>query len=520
MLNLASSAPQAAFAGIETARSDYYAGRFSTCLAACQEIVAGGGEDREAALVLQARALIRLAQPTQVVETLVVQLPEFESIERRLEAESLLALAYASLNDFLSAKAVISGLKSPDPKVISAQVRDELLYAEGVVAWAEGDLKQCEATLKLSANSSQLIHGRNVILESWIANRRERYPEHVELMLKGTEILQRAEPLDVWTLANSARAICNMAREIYVPHLLSKAEALYSSIPWTSDLAVEQFNAARTLGWAMALQGTDRYFESLRLLHQASSIAPSPAWKVWSLLDRAAMKRYAGELGASSADLFEALDLLKTVNWGETTDVERTGLLYAAELLAPVDTSGAAALLLQFNQIRESFSSRVTLRGDRMLDAAIAYSTGVVQSALKDTRKARHFLESAYPVYEEIGYKWRAARTALLLYSVTQDQAWHESARKQVRDFPNSWIAADVREASTGIGDDGWNRLTPRQREVFAALCEGMTAKSIGDRLKCSPNTVRNHIHWVYQAFRVNSQPELITEARKRKLIS
>jgi DNA-binding CsgD family transcriptional regulator len=155
-----------------------------------------------------------------------------------------------------------------------------------------------------------------------------------------------------------------------------------------------------------------------------------------------------------------------------------------------------------------------------MLDAAIAYSTGVVQSALKDTQKARHFLESAYFVYDEIGYKWRAARTALLLHAVTQEHSWHEAAKRQIRDFPNSWIAADIREASTGIGDDGWNRLTPRQREVFNALCEGLTAKRIGERLKCSPNTVRNHIHWVYQAFRVQSQPELITEARKRKLIS
>jgi DNA-binding CsgD family transcriptional regulator len=61
--------------------------------------------------------------------------------------------------------------------------------------------------------------------------------------------------------------------------------------------------------------------------------------------------------------------------------------------------------------------------------------------------------------------------------------------------------------------------MTPRQREVFHALCEGLTARRIAERLECSPNTVGNHIHWVYQAFRVNSQPELIAEARKRRLL-
>ena len=214
------------------------------------------------------------------------------------------------------------------------------------------------------------------------------------------------------------------------------------------------------------------------------------------------------------------MDLARSVNWGETTDEERTGLVYAAELLAPLNSSEASTMLLKFNQVRESLSSAVSLRGDRRFEAGTAYGTGVVQQALGDTSKARHFFESAYYVYEDIGYKWRAARTALRLYQVTHDRVWHEAAQRQIRDYPNSWIAADIREASTGIGDDGWNRLTPRQREVFNALCEGLTAKRIGERLKCSPNTVRNHIHWVYQAFRVQSQPELITEARKRRLIS
>jgi DNA-binding CsgD family transcriptional regulator len=311
-----------------------------------------------------------------------------------------------------------------------------------------------------------------------------------------------------------------MAREIYIPGLLRNASQLYSSVKWTDDLSVDQFNAARYLGWAMALQGTDNYFESVRLLHRASSLAPTQAWQVWALLDRAAMKRYGGELASSSADLYEALDLIAKVRWGETSDDERTGLLYAAEVFAPVDLGEASKLLAQFSQISESMSPRMAIRGDRRLDATRAFSTGVVQQALGDLRKAKNFFESAYFILDEINYKWRAARTALHLYQVTQDVVWHEAAKQQIRDYPQSWIAADVREASTGIGDDGWNRLTPRQREVFNALCEGLTAKKIGERLDCSPNTVRNHIHWIYQAFRVQSQPELITEARKRKLIS
>jgi len=505
---------------LSVARQQYYAGHYDLCLSSCKGLIELGSPDREQAFVLLGRTLLRRGLAAEAAATLVAEVPSFESAVARLEAEAVLARAHATLNDFATADAIIDQLNAPEAQAAPASVRAELLYVQALVAWMKGDLTGAEAALNRTEDTSPLIRGQRVMMQSWIASKRERYDEHARLMLEGVEVMQTGELIDVGLLATAARAVCSMAREVYVPNLVRRAKELYDRVDWAADVPVEHFNAARTLGWAMALQGTDQYFESVRLLHRASTLAPTEAWKVWSLLDRSAMKRYAGETGAAGADLYEALELARSTNWGETTDEERTGLLYAAELLAPLDSGGASALLLQFNQLRESFSSAVSLRGDRRLEAGTAYSTGVIQQALNDTKKARHFFESAYHVYDEIGYKWRAARTALRLYQVTQDEAWHQAAQRQIRDYPNSWIASDIREASTGIGDDGWNRLTPRQREVFNSLCEGLTAKRIGERLKCSPNTVRNHIHWVYQAFRVQSQPELITEARKRKLIS
>ena len=518
---LASGTPKLAVApNIAAAWQDYYAGRYSACREACTALVDEGAPDGDRALALLARLFVRLGQPGDAISVLVARLAEFKDSSARLAAESQLAIAHAAQSDFASAEAVVAGFSEPEAVSAPAEVRAELSYADALVSWMKSDLAAAEATLARAEDTSPLVRGRRVMLESWIAYKRENYDAHARLMLEGAQIVQNSDIVDVGLLAGAARAICSLAREIYIPNLVRRARELYDAVDWTAEVSVDRFAAARSLGWALALQGPERYFESLRLLHQASSSAPTPAWQVFSLLDRAAMKRYAGELASSSADLYEALELTRTVNWGETANDERMGLVYAAELFAPVDATEAASLLSRFNQMRESYSARMAMRGDRLLEAITAYSTGVVQQALKDGRKARHFFESAYFIFEQINHKWRAAETALRLHQVTQDQSWHEAARLQIRDYPNSWIAADIREASTGIGDDGWNRLTPRQREVFNALCEGLTAKRIGERLKCSPNTVRNHIHWVYQAFRVQSQPELITEARKRKLIS
>jgi DNA-binding CsgD family transcriptional regulator/tetratricopeptide (TPR) repeat protein len=515
-----SISPEALPLSLVEAWRQFSAGQFTVSLAASRELASSEGPQREQALTLSARSLMALGRHQDIVAMLTVELPTFRGLHARLETEALLARAHAALNDFGSADAIISQFNSEEALAAPPTTRAELRYAEALIAWMKGDLPKAEAALAHSDDVSTYVRGRRVILESWIASKRERFDDHARLMLEGAQIIQSSETVDIGLLAGAIRAICSIAREIYAPGLLRNATEFYEQLDWPEDLSVDQFMAARMLGWATALQGTDRYLESLRLLHRASALAPTPAWQVWALLDRAAMKRYGGELASSSADLYEALDLVHKVRWAETSDDERIGLLYAAELVASLDIGEASKLLAQFSQIGESFSPRMAVRGDRRLEAGKAYSTGVVQQAVGDSRKAKHFFESAYFVYDEIGYKWRAARTALHLYQVTQDQAWHDAAKQQIRDYPQSWIASDVREASTGIGDDGWNRLTPRQREVFNALCEGLTAKKIGERLDCSPNTVRNHIHWIYQAFRVQSQPELITEARKRKLIS
>ena len=505
---------------LASAYADFMAGRASASLEACEQLVAADSPDRDRALVLQARALIRLNRAADAVALLAAGVAEITDPLVRIEAEVRLAVAYATLNDFASAEAYLASLKSPEAIDAPLEWRSEMANTEALIAWMRGDLTAAdEALTRARLDKSSLARGRNHIMEAWVEARRGNFANHARQLLEGADQLQTADVLDVAVLAPAARAISNMAREISMPGLLRKASELHSNLAWTDDLAVEEFNSARTLGWALALQGSERYFESLRLLHRASSIAPTSGWRVWALLDRAAMKRYAGELASSSADLYEALELANKISWGETSDEERTGLLYAAELTAAVNTGEASSLLARFGQIHESFSTRMALRGDARLDAGRAYSTGVVQQALGDVRKAKHFYESAYFTYDELGYAWRAARTALHLYEVTRDASWHELAREKIRDYPQSWIAADVRSASTGVADEGWNRLTPRQREVFTALCEGMTAKRIADRLDCSPNTVRNHIHWIYQAFRVQSQPELITEARKRQLL-
>jgi DNA-binding CsgD family transcriptional regulator len=519
-MNLVRTVSAPATESLGPALQDYFSGRYSACLEQCELRSHEDHPERPAALNLMARTYLRMQQPLQAVTALVADVAEFPTLELRLEAEMLLAFAHGMMHDFAGAEVYLASLREAEAATVTPVLRSEFAHTEALVAWMRGDLDTAEAALAVEPfDPSPTARGRDAITASWIAARRGRYEEHARLLLQGTELLQAANPVDIGMLAAATRALCALAREISLPNLLRRAQQLYTAVPWTDDLAVDQFASARTLGWALALQGQSRYFESLRLMHKASSMAPSRAWETFALVDRAALKRYVGELASSSADLYEALELSKTVEWADSPDEARITLLAAAELFVTIDVRESAALLLQYTQIEDALSARLAMLHDKRIEAYRAFATGVIQEALGDRRKARHFFESAYGTWNEAGYAWRAALAALHLFQVSGEAQWFETARQRIREYPDSWVAAQINAAASGVGDDAWNRMTPRQREVFRALCEGLTARKIADRLDCSPNTVRNHIHWVYQAFRVNSQPELIAEARKRQLL-
>ena len=57
-------------------------------------------------------------------------------------------------------------------------------------------------------------------------------------------------------------------------------------------------------------------------------------------------------------------------------------------------------------------------------------------------------------------------------------------------------------------------RLTPREREVLALLCEGLSNKLIGRRLKISAGTVKVHVSNILRALNVSNRLQAVVVAR------
>ena len=62
-------------------------------------------------------------------------------------------------------------------------------------------------------------------------------------------------------------------------------------------------------------------------------------------------------------------------------------------------------------------------------------------------------------------------------------------------------------------------QFTPRQREVFDQLMQGVPNKIIARRLNMAEGTVKAHLRGVYQMLRVNSRAQAILKSRQLQLI-
>jgi DNA-binding NarL/FixJ family response regulator len=62
-------------------------------------------------------------------------------------------------------------------------------------------------------------------------------------------------------------------------------------------------------------------------------------------------------------------------------------------------------------------------------------------------------------------------------------------------------------------------QLSPKEKEVLAALSKGLSYKLIGAELDISIDTVRAHIRKIYEKLHVHSQTEAVSKAINEKLI-
>jgi len=71
-------------------------------------------------------------------------------------------------------------------------------------------------------------------------------------------------------------------------------------------------------------------------------------------------------------------------------------------------------------------------------------------------------------------------------------------------------IAIKVLQSFSSEKNNGLQILTQREREVLGLLANGLLYKEIADKLIVSQNTIKNHLHNIYEKLHVNNRSEAI----------
>ncbi|MFX0203059.1 MAG: response regulator [Candidatus Hodarchaeota archaeon] len=86
-----------------------------------------------------------------------------------------------------------------------------------------------------------------------------------------------------------------------------------------------------------------------------------------------------------------------------------------------------------------------------------------------------------------------------------------------------SYFTEDIHEFLLNLGEDEKDRfdlLSPREREVFQLLAEGLSTRQAGELLFISPKTVETHKYHIMDKLQIRTMAEWITEAIRRNIIT
>ncbi len=85
---------------------------------------------------------------------------------------------------------------------------------------------------------------------------------------------------------------------------------------------------------------------------------------------------------------------------------------------------------------------------------------------------------------------------------------------------PGAFLADDVLAARSVAAGSSGPHLTPRESEVLALACEGLTVRQISSRLYVSEATTKSHLAGIYRKLGVSSRAQAVRTASRHGILS
>jgi DNA-binding CsgD family transcriptional regulator len=234
--------------------------------------------------------------------------------------------------------------------------------------------------------------------------------------------------------------------------------------------------------------------------------SPPGIARVRALLGLALTARAGGERFTPARLTLAATDEGDHADWAQAGAEDRLVLLRLVGALAPLGGARAGALLRVYETLPAVPQALDEAAGLALARAALAQGNRAERTML---------LEHAVRSARTAGNAWAEAEAALELAS-DGDAAALRRADELTRPAPRSWLRRRYEALGRSLGPA---RLSPAERRVMDAICEGRSTADIAARFSRSKNTIRNQTRRVYEVMEVRTRSALVAKCAAAGLL-
>lgn len=466
-------------------------GDYTLCLAVL------GDADSDEALIVKLRCLVRLGYWNQAIRADVLSRVNRTVGCAKISACALVATACNRANMRLPAERYIrEGYRVAESMDAGPKDTAELRYYHALLCWSSNRIDEAETLIRelLDAPGWQL---RAHAVLSWIAASRGNLNAQLELL---GEAVQHED--DAWTRGVVLESYSELACSLYRPQHGKIIERLAKELRWTDDMRPQQFWTYHHLGWLAAVSGYD--LKANEFFCKCADVAKhDSAMRIIAAYDLSLHAHYLGERKTAEEKCKEAMQLVGRASF--TTDrVERLALILMTIAAARLNFVEDAELCWN---TYEAIQTRITPiiaygLGDRRLYAMEQYALGWLERARGKTTKALTHFGAALDVWNDIGYYWRAAVTAISMNQIShRPKALDEASVHTDRYFPRAWFARELTELHQRMGNPILQNLSPQKSAVISHLLRGRSYRDIATEMGTTETTIRRHVHELIARF-------------------
>jgi DNA-binding CsgD family transcriptional regulator len=395
--------------------------------------------------------------------------------------------------------------------------RYEAAFHLAALLWSELRFDEAESVVRTHLpNARGLVRARLEQMLGWIEVGRERFPVAVRHFERALSTYTKAGQRDELLHGRLLQAVSIAALETIDLDLLPSVD-VEPPADLGRDARQPWFHAMQNRGWLLMLAG--RQSDALNGFLAARVLAPSPAAASVAEVNLASFCRILGAPALACEHLHLARRQLRAQQWSRADPGERMALLEFALEAQKLGPTSAGKILTRYLSISPRPRPDLNFDNDRRAAAIEAMARGSLEAIHERRSAAMAAFGKALEIWSQLGYRYREAVTALLMHEADGDEEHLAIAARALTVAPQSWLYDEV-ERRRSAASSGVSKLSPAERRVMLAICEGKTSREIAQEFSRSFHTIRYQTLKVYQVMQVRSRAALVAKCARLGLIA